>query len=372
MMSMASQIPTTTHPGPDQAELQALIRRLAEAEPGDAPILSVYLDVRPEAHGEAPGRRPEVVIVRDRLREIGDSEPHAPARASIDADAEKILGLVTDAKFDGVDGVAVFACHEIGLWEELRAPVAFDTQVSAGTHADLFQAARLLADSEPAVVALVDTNTCRLFVTRFGALVERSGRGEPPDEHRRHEQGGWSQAHYQRHIDMQDKRFAGEAATAIGQLVDGVNARHVILAGDERGLKVLQPELSPRVAAMVERVVRVGMRAGSDEVAEVVEPLLAAFRQAAEAEAADRVVAGVRAGELGVAGIDTVAAALEAGQVHELVLDRAAAIDEAQRAELVRQAALTSASVVVVDGHERLMQLGGVGATLRYRINATR
>jgi peptide chain release factor subunit 1 len=370
---MASQIPMTTQPGPDQAELQALIRRLAEAVPRDAPILSVYLDVRPRAHGEAPGRRPETVLVRDRLRQIAESyDPHALARPSIDADAERIVRLVTDAEFDGVDGVAIFACHEIGLWEELRAPVPFDTEIGAGTSADLFQAARLLADSEPAVVALVDTNTCRLFVTRFGVLVERSGRDEPPDEHRRHDQGGWSQARYQRHIDVQDKRFAAEAAKAIEQLVDEANARHVVLAGDERALKVLQPELAPRIAALVEREEHIGIRAGSNEVAEEVEPLLAAFREAAEAEAADRVVAGVRAGELGVAGIDTVAAALEAGQVSELVLDRAAPIDEARRAELVRQAALTSASVVVVDGHEPLLRLGGVGATLRYRMDETR
>jgi peptide chain release factor subunit 1 len=331
----------------------------------------VYVDVRPEAHGEAPGRRPELVIVRDRLRDIADSyAAHAPARASVDADAKRLLQQIADTDRDAVDGMAIFACHALGLWEELLVPVPFDTQVSAGPSADLFQAALLLADSEPAVVALVDTNTCRLFVTRFGALVERSGRDEPPDEHRRHDQGGWSQARYQRHIDMQDKRFAAEAATAIEQLVDEANAQHIVLAGDERALKVLQPELSPRIAAMVEHVEHIGMRTGSSEVAEEVEPLLAALREASEAEAADRVVAGVRAGELGVAGIDRVAAALEAGQVHELVLDRAASIDETLRAELVRQAALTSATVVVVDGHERLTQLGGVGATLRYRVNA--
>jgi hypothetical protein len=82
-------------------------------------------------------------------------------------------------------------------------------------------------------------------------------------------------------------------------------------------------------------------------------PLLHALREAEDQEAADRVVAGVRSGELGVAGIDRVAEALEAGQVHELVIDEEAGVDPDLRAELVRQAAKTGADVLVVQGPPR-------------------
>jgi peptide chain release factor subunit 1 len=366
---MAARIPPTTRPSPDQAELRSLMRRLAEIESPDAPILSVYLDLRPEAHGEAPGRRPQRTQVRDRLREIADTyRPHAVGRDSLDADAQRITSLLSEADFDGIDGLALFACQAAGLWEEVWAPIPFALQVSAGPTADLFQLAELLDESEAAVVALVDTNTCRMFVTRRGGLEERPGPDEPTAEHQRHDQGGWSQARYQRHIDMQDKRFAKEAAQAIERLVDEANAKHLVLAGDERSLTVLQPELSPRIGALVEQLEHIGMRASSRKVAELVEPLLTAMRQADDAEAADRVVAGVRAGELGVGGIDAVAVALERGQVHELVLDSSARLDEALRAELVRQATLTAAEVMVVDGHAGLLALGGVGATLRYRV----
>lgn len=365
---MASQIPTTTRPSPDQASLRRLMRRLAEIDSADAPVLSIYLDVRPGAHGEAPARRPQLVVMRDRLREVADTYlPHSPERESLDADARRVAAMVADAEFDGVDGLAVFACQAAGLWEEVRAPIPFETQISAGPTADLFQLARLLEEAEASVVALVDSNTCRLFATRRGALVERRGRDEAPDEHRRHDQGGWSQARYQRHIDTQDKRFAHEAAEAVERLVDQVNAKHVVLAGDEPSVAVLRVELPPRIAALVAQAEHIGMRATSREVADDVEPVLAALREADDADAADRVVAGVRAGELGVAGNDAVATALEKGQVHELVLDRSATIDEALRADLVRQATLTSADVVVVDGHQGLLRLGGVGATLRYR-----
>ena len=71
---------------------------------------------------------------------------------------------------------------------------------------------------------------------------------------------------------------------------------------------------------------------------------------------------------LGVTGIDATMAALEAGQVDELVIDEAAALDKDFRAELIRQASLTDARVEIVREHAGLLRYEGVGATLRFRI----
>jgi peptide chain release factor subunit 1 len=365
-----TQVPATTIDSPDQRSLRAVMRRLAELESPEAPILSIYVDTRPEAHGERPGRRVELVVMRDRLRDITATyAAHDPARLSLDADVERIERFLEDEPLDGVEGLAIFACHASDLWETIEAPVPFESQVGAGPTADLFQLAQLLEESEAAVVALVDTNTCRLFVTRRGSLVERPGPDEPPDEHERRQAGGWSQARYQRHIDMQDRRFAREAAGAIERLVERVHARHLIIAGDERTISVLKPELPPALVAILDHVEHIEMRAGRAEVAAEVAPILAAIREAEATEAVERVIAGVRAGELGVAGVDLVAEALEAGQVHELVIDESAKLDEDLRAELVRLAARTAADVVVVKDHQGLLALGGVGATLRYRVD---
>jgi stalled ribosome rescue protein Dom34 len=53
--------------------------------------------------------------------------------------------------------------------------------------------------------------------------------------------------------------------------------------------------------------------------------------------------------------------------VDELVLDPAAEPDDATRGDLVRLAQVTGATVEVVERHEQLQRLGGVGALLRYR-----
>jgi peptide chain release factor subunit 1 len=366
-----SAIPTTTKLGPDQARIRDLLRRLAEAVSTDAPILSVYADVRPEAHGERPGQRAELTLIRDRLNAISDTlEGHGPARSSFDADRKRIERLLGGDEIVEANGIASFACDRIGLWETVTSATQFDTQVAAGPTAELFQLARLLDDSVAAVVAIVDTNTCRLFVTRRGELVERRGPDEPVDEHRRPDVGGWSQARFQRHVDMQDRRFAKEAAEAIERLVARERARHVILAGHERAIGVLEPELSESVRPLVDHVRRIDMRTSAVDVRAEVAPMLAALEEAEGMDVADRAIAGARAGELGVTGMDATMAALERGQVDELVIDETAGLDEEIRAELVRQAALTDARVEVVRDHAGLRRHAGVGATLRYTISA--
>ena len=364
--------PATTLLGPDQAELKDLIRRLAEATSPDAPILSLYVDVRPEAHGERPGERSELTIVRDRLREIADSlEPHTPAHDSFERDRARIDELL-GGDLNAMNGLAVFACEHIGLWEVAAAAEPFETRVAAGPTAELFELARLLDESVSAVVAIVDTNTCRLFVTRRGQLLERPGRDESSEEHERTDVGGWSQARYQRHIDMQDLRFAKEAADAIDRLVALEKPAHVILAGEERALSVLEPQLTNTVRTLVKATAHIRMRAGEHEIHEDVAPLLSALEEEASQAVADRAIAGHRAGDLGVVGIDATMNALEAGQVDELVIDETAPVDDELREALVRQASLTDARVEVVRNHEGLRRHEGVGATLRYRIESQR
>jgi hypothetical protein len=171
---------------------------------------------------------------------------------------------------------------------------------------------------------------------------------------------------------MQDKRFAKEAAAAIERLVQRERAQHVILAGDERTIPVLEDELSEVVRALVDHVTRLEIRSTGDEVRAEVLPVLAAIEDAEALDAADRAIAGERAGDLGVTGIDATMAALEAGQVDQLVIDEAARIDPDLRGELVRQAALTDAGVEIVHDHAGLARRDGVGATLRFRVGGDR
>jgi hypothetical protein len=350
-------------------EVRQALRALAEIEPGELPILSVYLDMRPHATGESPALRAGTVLLKNRLRAIEKTYlPRGPELDSIRADAERIHRYLADEYDVAADGLALFACAGRDLFEAVEAGAPFEDQVTVAPQPDLFQLARLLDEHETAVVAVVDSNTSRLFATRRGLLRELGGADEPPKYFRtRPMLGGLNQASYQRHNAGLRAQFARETAAELARLVEAEEASRVVLAGDAVAIPLLRDALSPQIAALVKDVVRLDIRTPRDTVAEEIKQVLAAAEAEDGQTTADLLVGAVRAGGLGVAGLDETRAALEHGQVDELVLDPAAELDEVTRGELVRQAQLTSATVEVVDGHAGLQRLGGVGALLRYR-----
>jgi hypothetical protein len=60
--------------------------RLPDVEPRWAPAVSIFLDMRPDAAPESPGRRSCKVVLKDRLREIEKPLwPRGPAVESLQA-----------------------------------------------------------------------------------------------------------------------------------------------------------------------------------------------------------------------------------------------------------------------------------------------
>jgi peptide chain release factor subunit 1 len=346
-----------------------LLRRLSEVQPSDVPVLSIYLDMRPQATGESPAKRTGEIALKDRLREIEKTlGPRGEDLDSFRADAERISQYLTGEASPAAQGIAIFASHGQNLFETFEAGVAFENQVSIGPTPDLFQLARLIDDHETTVVAVVDSNTARLFVTRSGFFDEVGGPNDSSEDYRKRQTGGWSQMRFQRHVEKHRTEFAREIAEAIDDLVARENATRVVLSGDEVTVPRLRDLLSPRVANLVEDVVpRIHIRANSNDVRDEIAPILAELEADKSRSVADRLVGAVRANGLGVAGLESTRTALEAGQVDVVLISARAELDEETRSDLVRLAANTSADVEVVEEHDAFEQLGGVGALLRYR-----
>ncbi len=102
--------------------MRDLLRRLAELEPTELPVLSVYLDMRPQATGESPGRRTSLTILRDRLRKIeGTLGPRGDGSDSFHADAERIQAFLDHEFGRSSEGLAIFACSGADLWETVES-----------------------------------------------------------------------------------------------------------------------------------------------------------------------------------------------------------------------------------------------------------
>ncbi len=95
-----------------------LIKKLAEFAPTEMPVLSVYLDMRPQATGGTPGVRSGEIVFKDRLHEI--EKTYLPRGADLDsfrADRERIEEFVANKMSkatSGLDNFRVFGGEFVG------------------------------------------------------------------------------------------------------------------------------------------------------------------------------------------------------------------------------------------------------------------
>ena len=347
--------------------VRELLRQLANFDPGDALVLSVYLDMRP--HGDSPAIRPSLIVLTDRFRQLEKTLlPRGAALDNFRLDASRVQRYLDEHAGVWLQGVAIFVCNSHQLFEVIETGVPFENQVVLEPVPDLFQLARLVDEQETAVVALVDTNTTRLFVTRSGFLEEVAGPDDDPFGSRKRNTGGLNHKQYQRRVQNQREAFAREAAAALEELVTQEGAKRVILAGDSVAIPLLHRALSTQLEPLIlEEILRLDIRTPNHEVLREIAPILAQVEEEESHVRADRLVDAVREQGLGVIGLQETRNALEHGQGEVLVLAEEAPLDEQERSDLVHLATLSAAEVDLVKGHETLQQMGGVGALLRNR-----
>lgn len=382
--------PTTLPPAPDV--LRETMRRLAEVESLELPILSVYLDVRPEADGQAPGRRAAFTVLRDRLTEIEEAYwPKGDDYASFALDRERIMAFTEEELDPTAEGLAIFACSGLDVWEVVSVGVPFRLSIGVGPRAELFQLARLVDEHETVVVAHIDAGQARLWVRRYGQMEETDAPEPGLEGSGRARKGGWSQARFQRRADNQVEALVTEMATAIEQLVEREDAQRLVLTGEETVVARLEEAITPPVRLKVGAIGRAG-RTSDGEIDDLIRPVVERLEAEEGSSLADEALGLARAGALGVAGPGRTRRYLELGAVDTLILlglpgdpaetteldardlqdqvpERTSRkqVDVDLRNELVRLAALTSADVQVVEEHEALEQAGGAAALLRYR-----
>ncbi len=349
-----------------------LLRRLAEFEPTEMPVLSIYLDMRPQATGNHPALREGEVILRDRLNEIEKTfGPRGDQLESFTADREKIDKFIEEEMSSAAQGLIIFASSGADLWEVAEVGIELENEVLVGDRPSLFQFVKMLDEHDTTVVAVIDSNTARFFVTRSGKLQEYTGPND--DNNKWYSQssiGGWKQMKYQRNIDNNKEDFSKVIAEQLELLVRKVDARAVIAAGDVASTTLLTDNVSPQIKELLhEDVLRIDIKATRNEIKAEIAEMLDQIEEDIGHTAADQLVNAVRGNGLGIAGVSATRQALENGQVETLLLDPDSTnLNEEMREELIRLAATTSADVEIVQGHPVVSKMDGVGGILRYKI----
>jgi peptide chain release factor subunit 1 len=364
--------------------LASQLDRLAAFEPGPFPVLSLYLNLQPDSRGRdnfEPFLRKELT---DRIKTYGTDGPEG---GSLEKDAEKIRSYV-----DGVDraanGIAIFACSASNLFETvvLSAPI-HENLLYISDQPHLYPLARVLDEHPRYAVLLADTHSSRIIVIA-AHQIEQTEQIQGTKT-RRHKMGGWSQARYQRHIENYHLQHAKEVADTLARLVRDEHIGSILVSGDDVVVPLLREQFPKEVADRVVDTVKLDARATERDILEAAEALVREKDAESDRERVDALLGAYRANGLATVGVENTRAALELGQVDELVIaavpeaiDAAAVNDgddsarqvaeptaeERTADELIAGARQTAASIRFIEDKSLLAPFGGVGAFLRFKL----
>ena len=376
-----------------ETPLRQQLDRLAAREPAEAPVLSLYLDLRPNANGRGTWNTFVRKTFSDRPRTLkGD------ARKSFERDAERIAAYLADHFPKSSQGLALFACAgQDDFFEAIQLAVpVHDDWLFIGAVPHLYPLMRL-NDQYPRYAALVaDTNAARLFVFSLG--TREIGREVRNTKTRKTTMGGMSQPRYQRHIENFHLHHIKEVVEVLDRTVRDESINHIVLACDAVTKPLLMEQMPEHLAAKVIDVMALDMKTPEHEVLNETLEVLRERDADTDAAQVERMLDAWKAGGLAVAGPEDTLRALEMGQVEELLIaaspsqlrrpvtvtaDMAPApVDietsapteggDADRHRLadhfVVHAHTRGARVRFIENASLLADVGGVGALLRFRV----
>lgn len=264
------------------------LRELAAFRAGSGCAISLYVDLDPSlapTAGDVDSRfnallkEGEKLAMRDGLSR--------DAREALKGDLERIRRFFdSDFDRDGVHGLAVFAAGGDNLWVPLTLSERVPDAIKARRDLHVAPLVPLVGRSDGAVVAVVGREQGQLYRLRDGRLEEILDRSE--EQPGRHDQGGWSQARYQRHIENLVQEHFKDVAEALDKQLRRARGPKVVIVASEEARSEFMSNLSNDARAAVVGATQAEAHASPAELLEVVKPHLLQARLADERAVLDR------------------------------------------------------------------------------------
>ena len=367
------------------------LRELAALRPQGHKVLSVYLNLDPS---EFPTPRERAVELESLLDQVekqlnGDSLTHEQ-RVDLRHDVDRVRSWF-EREFDasGTRGVAVFAAHGVDLFDvhRLARPVPSEVTIDDSPFIEPLTA---LPGDDGYCVLLVNRQLARILVGGTEGMREVVSMVD--DVHRWHDQGGWSQARYQRGIQKETKDHLKHADDELFKLFKRGLVRRLIIGGPEEMRGEVEGTLHSYLRDRIAGRLDIDVQARPAEVAREAAQIIEADERAQERELLDRLKSELGRNARGVAGLAGTLAALNERRVEVLLVHNGFKAPgyaspnadflstepgqsptgaELQGREDVLEPAFESAleqsaEVLVVRHHPDLGAHGSIGALLRY------
>ncbi|MGI9111425.1 MAG: Vms1/Ankzf1 family peptidyl-tRNA hydrolase [Gaiellaceae bacterium] len=266
------------------------LRDLAAFRAENGCAISLYLDLRPSVSPTAGDTAVRVESLLDRAAKShgatrGDLAHEV--REGLKADLERLHRFFAEElERDGAHGLAVFAAGLDNVWRVLPLSSAVPDAARVADDFLLAPLVPLLGRGAGALVAVVNREQGRVLELRDGRLDEIVDRTE--DAPSRHDQGGLSQARFQRHIENVAHEHYKTVAAELERAFRRLERPRVVVACSEDVRPEFAATLHTEVADAVVGWVAVEQHAGPAELREAAEPLLERWRAEREGELVER------------------------------------------------------------------------------------
>jgi peptide chain release factor subunit 1 len=263
------------------------LRGLAGFRAANGCAISIYIDLDPSATPTIPDVQTKFNAVLSEAEKAAEAGSGAgrDCRLAVRDDIVRIRGWWEDEfDRDGARGVAVFASSGDGFFHALPLADGTGDSVHVGPSLHLAPLAGAL-DRDGALVAFVSRERGTIYRFEGGRLAEVADESE--EQPGQHDQGGWSQGRYQRHIENLVQQHLKSVGGALDEHARTGGLRMVVVGPEEmRG--EFEAALSNEAREAIVGWATAEAHAGPTELLEVVRPLLDEARARADSEALAR------------------------------------------------------------------------------------
>jgi hypothetical protein len=144
------------------------LRTLAEIEAGDAPVLSLYLQLSPDRRAAGAWRTAFSSLSAAALRPIADRHKRKAVTDELDR-----ISQALEAELPVLGrGVAFFTCRKLGLWRQIAVSVPLPDDVHVSSSPYLRPLVRTRDEHDRFALALLSQERSRFFVSQIGQVDE--------------------------------------------------------------------------------------------------------------------------------------------------------------------------------------------------------
>ena len=261
----------------------SLLRELAGFRTEKGCATSLHLNLDPSEVPTAGDAQTRMNALLSAAEKTDRSELTHEQRTAVKADFERIARWFDDDfARDGAQGLAVFAAGLDNFWRTLPLPSRVPDRVKVGRDFYLAPLVSLVGRADGTMVAVVGREQGQLYRLEAGRLEEIAEHyDEQPGQH---DQGGWSQARYQRHIEKLVQEHLKGVAEQLDRSRRRLHSPKLVLVCAEEMRSEFTDALSKEARESLIGWVPARAHASPSEILATVKPVLVAAETKDEAE----------------------------------------------------------------------------------------